>query len=307
MASVMKFTDDTVVKLLKHDDRRIKHDRNEDIDSTRTHLNYDLTPVRRGRDGHLLTKIEYYHHRKSEVYCYSRADVKTVAGCIVTLPREITDEREQCRFFESTTRFLFDRYGQENILSVSIHYDEGKKLYLKDSNGEIIRDKHGKGIQEFHLGQPHLHCLFMPVTKIDHASLMQKKNHVKAMEQFSEKISAADVLNKRELQRFHPDLQRHLEKDGISCNVHTGITREQGGNRSVAEYKREFNNPYIQSIIRENGLLKEQVTDLARENEKLKAKVQEIEKSIDKEPHSGWGKSQLWGKEHTWSNHTIDI
>lgn len=301
MASIMKFTDGDVVKLLKHDDRRILHDRNEDIDKSRSHLNYDLTPERSGADGRRLSKQDYYLQRKSEVYCYNRADIKTVAGCIVTLPREITDEREQRRFFESTTRFLSDRYGQENILSVSIHYDEGKTLYLKDSNGEIIRDEHGKGIQEFHLGQPHLHCLFMPVTKIDHASLMKKKNHVKAMEEYTEKISAADVLTKRELQRFHPDLQRHLEKDGISCNVNSGVTREQGGNRRVAEYKRDFENPYIQAILKENSLLKDQISSLTHEKAVLEDRVRELEKSISKEKEPAeWGKSSGWGKEKTW-------
>jgi len=301
MASVMKFTDDAVVKLLKHDDRRIKHDRNEDIDSTRTHLNYDLTPVRQHRDGTHLTKIEYYFQRKSEVYCYGRSDVKTVAGCIITLPREVVNEREQRRFFESAARFLVERYGQENIVSITIHYDEGKTLYLKDSQGEIIRDKDGNGIQEFHLGQPHLHCLFMPVTKINHDSLIKKKNHVKAMEQFSEKISAADVLNKRELQRFHPDLQRHLEKDGIFCNVNSGITREQGGNRLVAQYKRDFENPYIQAILKENSRLKNRITSLVQEKGVLEDRVRVLEKAVSKEKISGeWGNPDGWGKDKTW-------
>ena len=300
MASIMKFTDGDVVKLLKHDDRRILHDRNEDIDKSRSHLNYDLTPERFNADGRRLSKQAYYLQRKSHVYCYSRADIKTVAGCIVTLPREITDEKAQRRFFESTTRFLSDRYGQENILSVTIHYDEGKTLYLKDSNGEIIRNGQGKGIKEFHLGQPHLHCLFIPVTKIDHISLMKKKNHVKAMENYEEKISAADVLNKRELKRFHPDLQHHLERDGITCNVNSGVTREQGGNRRVAEYKRDFENPYIQSILKENILLKTQIASLTQAKIALEDRIRELKKTIKEKDPAEWGRSSSWGKEKTW-------
>ena len=54
-----------------------------------------------------------------------------------------------------------------------------------------------------------------------------------------EKICANDVLNKKELRNFHPDLQRHLKNDGIDAKVMTGITKAQGGNKTVDELKAE--------------------------------------------------------------------
>ncbi len=287
MASFAKFTDDAVQKLIKHDDRRILQDKNEDIDPDRTGLNVDLTPARQ------MSKWAYYKTRKSEVYCYKRSDIKTVAGCIVTLPREITESEEQKRFFERVTDFLTERYGKENVLSVSVHYDEGKRLYRKDQDGNLVRGPDGKPVVELHIGQPHLHFLFLPVTKIDHEKLMKKRNHVKAMEQFSEKISAADVLTKKELQSFHPALQKYLDQQGFSCNVNSGVTKAQGRNITVSEYKKDFENPYIKEILTENARLKEKVEVLEKELEKEKDKTKSEETS--------WRKTKTWGKkEKTW-------
>ena len=301
MASMMKFVGSDIPKLLKHDDRRILHDRNEDIDPSRTAQNYDLTPTRQDSTGHRMTKMEYYAQRKAEVYCYDRADVKTVAGCIVTLPREIVEQEDQRRFFETVKDFLVSRYGENNILSVTVHYDEGKTLYAKDGDGNLVRDEGGAAIREFRLGQPHLHCLFLPVTKIDHAALLRKKNHVKAMERYDEKISAAEVLNKRELQRLHPDLQSYLNAAGINCNVNSGITREQGGNRLVAEYKRSMDNPYIQAVLRDSAAMKIEIARLQGENDTLKSRIMSLERSITvNRDHSSWGDVTTWGEEKVW-------
>lgn len=49
----------------------------------------------------------------------------------------------------------------------------------------------------------------------------------------------------RELRNFHPDLQRYLNEHGLedAC-VMTGVTRAQGGNRTVAELKAEREQEY---------------------------------------------------------------
>lgn len=53
------------------------------------------------------------------------------------------------------------------------------------------------------------------------------------------KICANDVLNKAELRNFHSALQKCLLDHGVQANILTGITKVQGGNRTVRELKQE--------------------------------------------------------------------
>ena len=43
----------------------------------------------------------------------------------------------------------------------------------------------------------------------------------------------------KELLSFHGDLRRWLLQNGMDANINSGITMEQGGNRTVAELKQE--------------------------------------------------------------------
>lgn len=67
--------------------------------------------------------------------------------------------------------------------------------------------------------QPHMHFVFVPVDKRG-------------------RISAKNLINKTELRCFHPQLQSYMDSRGIQCNVNSGITRAQGGNRTIAELKK---------------------------------------------------------------------
>ena len=61
------------------------------------------------------------------------------------------------------------------------------------------------------------------------------------------KICANDILGRRELRNFHPDLQRYLNEHGLEdAHVMTGVTKRQGGNRTVAELKVEREQEYQQ-------------------------------------------------------------
>ena len=108
-------------------------------------------------------------------------------------------ETEHKTFFQTVYNFLSERYGEENCIQAIVHNDE--------------------------CGQPHLHYCFIPaVPDVKHGG---------------KKICANDVINSKELRNFHPDLQRYLQERGIHADIYTGITRAQGGNKSVRELKRE--------------------------------------------------------------------
>lgn len=170
----------------------IAHPENMDIEKDRTVQNYSLLPQRE------ISSYEYYRQRKSELYCYNRADVKVMAGWIVTAPKDLPMS-EMEKFFNVTYEFLSERYGEKNCVQAVVHNDEG--------------------------GQPHIHFLFIPAAA--------DKKHG------GEKICANDVLNKAELRNFHSALQKYLLDHGVQANILTGITKTQGGNRTVRELKQE--------------------------------------------------------------------
>lgn len=192
MASVKKFTESAVVNQLRHIERTIAHPENMDIEKDRTVQNYSLLPQRG------ISSYEYYRQRKSELYCYNRADVKVMAGWIVTALKDLPMS-EMEKFFNVTYEFLAERYGEKNCVQAVVYNDEG--------------------------GQPHIHFLFIPAAA--------DKKHG------GEKICANDVLNKAELRNFHSALQKYLLDYGVQANILTGITKAQGGNRTVRELKQE--------------------------------------------------------------------
>ena len=145
-----------------------------------------------------MTSFDYYKQRLSEVYVYKRADVNTLCGWVITAPQELKKENEEA-FFKSCYEFLNNRYGEKNVVSCAVHKDES--------------------------GQPHMHYLFIPV--------VEDKKH----KDYDGKVCADNLITQRELRNFHPDLQRHLDNEGIEAKIMTGITKRQGRNISVKELK----------------------------------------------------------------------
>ena len=131
MASVEKFTQAAVVNQLRHIERTIAHPSNKDIDSSIFAENYSLIPQRE------MTSYQYFKKRKSELYCYNRADVKVMAGWIITAPKDL-DKSLYKDFFNASYDFLCDRYQEKNCVQAIVHHDES--------------------------GQPHLHFCFIPTT-----------------------------------------------------------------------------------------------------------------------------------------------
>jgi hypothetical protein len=126
MAHVMKMTRGAVGHMFKHYERA-KDEKgeyvkfgNEDIDATRTHLNYNLAPENKSQG-------EFVKQRCSEVKCLNRKDVNVACSWIVTLPKdfkELNQGKDPKEFFEGTYKFLENRYGKDNVVSAYVHMDE---------------------------------------------------------------------------------------------------------------------------------------------------------------------------------------
>ena len=126
MAHIEKFQQHALGHMLKHfareKDEEGKHIKygNQNIDLTRTDLNYNLAPDR----GNLYAFIM---ERRKTVYCLKRSDVNLMCSCIVTAPKDLPEE-ERKRFFKVAYEFLVERYGgknAENVISAYVHMDEG--------------------------------------------------------------------------------------------------------------------------------------------------------------------------------------
>ena len=119
MAHLKKNTRGAVPGLAVHFERKTDHHTNKEIDVSKSYLNQDLMT-----DGSDM--LSRFNARLHDVYCMKRDDVKALATWIVTLPEEIAEApyEQQSAFFEETTNFLNERYGQENAVAAVVHYDE---------------------------------------------------------------------------------------------------------------------------------------------------------------------------------------
>lgn len=254
MASTMKFIHAAMNDQNSHIDREHEHPRNADIAPERTHLNYSFPMDHNG-----LSPFQYYKNRIGEVYMYGRGsqrekDAITGCGWIVTLPDELygNPEKEKA-FFRGVFNFISDRYGKENIINNSIHYDEG--------------------------GLPHIHVIFSPVTTLDHDMVQYKtkrtkqavklesgrweykyihvnkngrpvdennletwvklNNYARMSDYYDEKVDCNSVLNPIELRNFHPDLQKYLTENGIEGKIVTGTTGTSFAVKELKEFTKK--------------------------------------------------------------------
>lgn len=118
---VAKYNKSATGHMCAHYERR-KDDRgeyikfgNQNIDLSRTHLNYNLAPEH--------DQIEFIHQRTSEVKCQKRADVNVMCDWVVTAPEGL-DRGHLKEFFKASYDFFEKRYGRENVISAYVHMDE---------------------------------------------------------------------------------------------------------------------------------------------------------------------------------------
>lgn len=199
MAHMMKHTKASCGHMFAHFDRKAEHISNENLDRTRTHLNYNLATHQQMDQG------EFVRQRCSEVRCQNRKDVNVMVSWVVTAPKDLP-EAEHKAFFQASYDFLQKRYGRENVVSAYVHMDEV---------------------------MPHMHFAFVPVVR---AVTQNRKNPDISTEIY--KVSAKECVNRRDLQSFHTDLQKYVERElGHKVGVLNEATKE--GNRSIDELKRQ--------------------------------------------------------------------
>lgn len=109
----------------RHNERIFKNHSNKDIDTSRSHLNYELTD--RDRSVSYEKQIKNY---VNETKISKRAIRKDAVLCdewVITSDKKFFErlDQEQTRaFFETAKNYFAERYGLENIAYASVHLDE---------------------------------------------------------------------------------------------------------------------------------------------------------------------------------------
>lgn len=116
---------------------------NENIDKSKTHLNYDLV----NRDGlssyklykDILTKIN--EETKARTGKCIRKDAVTLCSWVTTLPAGLHPNKAD-EFFTASYDYFCERYGKENIIAATVHKDE-KTPHMHLEVMPIVTDKQG--------------------------------------------------------------------------------------------------------------------------------------------------------------------
>lgn len=249
MANAQKYTRAASGHLAAHFERRkdeqgeyVKFG-NQDIDPSRTHLNYNLAPEREGG------QMAFIRQRTTEARTLKRDDVNVMVSWVVTLPEyryhnpdlHVSADKEKVEraFFERTYRFLCDRYGEQNVISAYVHMDEKT---------------------------PHMHFAFVPVTE-------DKKRG-------GEKVSAKDVITRADLKTFHMDLERHLDS---FHDWHFEVINEatKDGNKTVAELKKQTAHEEVLKAQQEAAEARQRVLTEQERIKPLQEKKRALEGEIE--------------------------
>lgn len=157
----------------RSDSERSRNRKNENIDPTRSHLNYNLAAKDQP-----LPPYEYFQKRKSEIYVHGNASVGIVSW-VITKPKTLP-ENETEDFFKAAYDFFIKKHGVKNVVSSYVHRDETS---------------------------PHMHFCFVPVVndekkgeKLCAKSITTKRYLDKAHPEAEEYISNAlghhvDIIN----------------------------------------------------------------------------------------------------------------
>lgn len=118
---------------------------NQDIDTTKTHLNYNLAD-------NYMSAEEVLKRCREHCSKKIRDNMNIMCSWVITIPEILKDkERYHKFFFEQAYKFLEERYGKDNVISAYVHFDETT---------------------------PHMHFAFTPITKDGRLSAKEVVNRL---------------------------------------------------------------------------------------------------------------------------------
>lgn len=237
MAHIENFSRGAVGGIVRHDERTqndgVHSRKNESIVPERTHLNYNLAPKRHGT---VLEHIKYICERDN-IRLNNRKDLNIMSSWVITKPESITPE-EQEKFFKECYNFLSNRYGENSVITASVHLDETT---------------------------PHMHFGFIPIA-------YDKKNNrytVSAKLRINRKELQTfhTDLNNHMSRVFRRDI-------GIT----NGVTASLGGNKSKAELVKMTLDSLIEQQIQQQSIIEENIQKLSSVQNNVLSQQELLEK-----------------------------
>lgn len=107
---------------------------NENIDSSRTYLNYNLAKKDQPKK-----QLDFLKERLSQVKIQKRSDLNVLCDWVITAPKTLQKKDEES-FFKASYDFLVKRYGKENTISSFVHLDESTP-HMHFAFIPIVQDK----------------------------------------------------------------------------------------------------------------------------------------------------------------------
>ena len=197
--------------------------------------------------------VERFNERLEDVYCMNRKDVKALGTWVVTLPDELKD----------------------------LSHDKQQEFFNETKN--FLDERYGKenavaAIVHYDETTPHLHYAFVPVT------FDEKKDRLK--------VSAKEVLNRKDLQTFHDDLNKHL-KEKLPF-YEKGILNNQTLPFQNVEEIKKYNETYqeMKQALEQKKAVIRMKNDALEPFEKSLKRINDTEKmfdTIDKNAKKGFG------------------
>lgn len=130
MAHLTKYTRAQLPHLLKHDSRakdaqgRYIKFGNQEIDTNRTYLNYNLHERNDGLSDYEYIKMRGMQYLAKNVV--NRDNINWAGSWVLTLPEKLkgASDEEQRKFFQVAHDFMAERYGYDNLVGAYVHMDE---------------------------------------------------------------------------------------------------------------------------------------------------------------------------------------
>ena len=217
MAHVEKYNIVQIGHMLNHYGRQA----DDKVQRTNENINLERTHLNYNlAPNRHMTQNQYLDKRLQEITINkNRANTVLMADWVVTLPQAIPNGREE-EFFQNIYNYLTDKYGENNTISAFVHMDETT---------------------------PHIHFCFIPVAP----------EHMAKGKLVQERLCAREVLNRKDLNRFHKDLEEYMEQamQFSDCGLLNGATIN--GNRTMTQLKLETEQKQLNSVIEQkNNIIK---------------------------------------------------
>lgn len=122
-ARMQKMKAENLIGLGNHNQRKTANHSNQEIDVTRSHLNYDLVD----RTNNYKTDIQTFINETKTSSRAVRKDAVLVSEWIITSDTDFfktLDEKQTRTFFEVAKNYFAEQYGEENIRYAQVHVDE---------------------------------------------------------------------------------------------------------------------------------------------------------------------------------------